>query len=157
MARFVDCLMKELEKRFLTHGVMDSMGVVYMCKRLSHTHNTGSNQSDAKASFVKHLCVIKKAYCNPKKVSNFDVWVLEVLLGVALDIQQSMFKLSMKLNAIDAMAKSSDVNLVSHLWRILSCLWRILSASRVLSFSFSQIISNWQEIHELVSIVITCY
>ncbi len=78
------------------------------------------------------------------------MWVLEVLLGVALDIEQSMFKLSMKSNAIDAMAKSSDVNLVSRLW----C---ILSASRVLSFSFSQIISNWQEIHEPVSIVITCY
>jgi hypothetical protein len=84
---------------------MDSMSAVYMCERLSHNHNTSNNQSAAKASFVKHLCVIKKAYYDPKKMSNFDVWVLEVLLGVALDIEQSMFKLSMKSNAIDAMAK----------------------------------------------------
>ncbi len=94
MARAIDCLVKELEKRFLTHGVMDSMGVIYMCKRLSHTHNhgvmdsmgvmymckklshthnTSSIRSAAKASFVKHLCVIKRAYCDSKKVSNFDM------------------------------------------------------------------------------------
>jgi hypothetical protein len=30
MARVVDCLVKELEERFLAHGVMDSMGVVYL-------------------------------------------------------------------------------------------------------------------------------
>jgi predicted outer membrane lipoprotein len=75
--------------------------------------------------------VIKKAYCHPKKVGNFDVWVLGVLLAIALDIAQSMFKLSMKSNVVDAMAKTSDVNLVSHLSRI-------LSASRVLSFSFPE-------------------
>ncbi len=73
MARAVDCLVKELGKRFLTHGVMDSMGVIYMCKKLSHTHNTSSIRSAAKASFVKHLCVIKRAYCDSKKVSNFDM------------------------------------------------------------------------------------
>jgi hypothetical protein len=39
--------------------------------------------------------------------------VLEVLLAIALDSEQSMFKLSMRSNVVDAMAKSSDVNLVS--------------------------------------------
>jgi hypothetical protein len=29
MARVIDCLVKDLEERFPTHGVMDSMGVVY--------------------------------------------------------------------------------------------------------------------------------
>jgi len=67
MARVVDCLVKELEKRFLTHEVMDSMSAVYMCKRLSHNHNTGNNRSAAKASFVKHLCVIKKHIAIPRK------------------------------------------------------------------------------------------
>jgi len=38
------------------------------------------------------------------------------------------------------------------MWILSLYLWCILSASRVLSFSFSQIILNWQEIHELVSI-----
>jgi hypothetical protein len=73
--------------------------------------------------------VIKETYHHPKKVGNFDVWVPRVLSVVALDIEQSMFKLSMKSNVVDTMAKLSDVNHVSHLWRI-------LSASRVLSSSF---------------------
>ncbi len=76
-------------------------------------------QPNAEASFAKHLCVIKEAYCHPKKVDNSDVWVLAVLLVVALDIEQSMFKLSMKSNAVDAMAKPNDVNLVSCPWRTL--------------------------------------
>jgi hypothetical protein len=75
--------------------------------------------------------VIKEPYCHPKKVDNYDVWVLAVLLVVALDIEQSMFKLSMKSNAVDAMAKPNNVNLVS-------CLWCTLSTSRVLSFLFPE-------------------
>jgi hypothetical protein len=49
-------------------------------------------------------------------VGNFDLWVLIMFLVAAHDTEQYMFKLSMKSNAIDAMAKPSDVNLVSHLW-----------------------------------------
>jgi hypothetical protein len=60
--------------------------------------------------------VIKKTYCHPKKVGNYDVWVPRMFLVVAVDIEQYIFKLSMKSHAIDAMAKPSDVNLVSYLW-----------------------------------------
>ncbi len=60
--------------------------------------------------------MIKKTYCHPKRVGNFDLWVLIMFLVAAHDTEQYMFKLSMKSNAIDAMAKPSDVNLVSHLW-----------------------------------------
>jgi hypothetical protein len=59
--------------------------------------------------------VIKETYCHPKKVANFNVWVLEVLSIASLDIELSMFKLSMKSNVIHAMAKPSDENLISHL------------------------------------------
>jgi hypothetical protein len=38
------------------------------------------------------------------------------LLLATLDIEQYMFKLSMKSNAIDVMAKPSDVNPISRLW-----------------------------------------
>jgi hypothetical protein len=58
-----------------------------------------------------------------------DLWVPIVLLVVAFDIEQSMFLLSMKSNAIDAMAKPIDVN---HVF----CLWCTLLTSRVLFFSF---------------------
>jgi len=65
---------------------------------------------DVGASLAKHLHVIKEAYCHPKKVGNFDVWVFVSLLIIAFNIEQSMFKLLIKSNAVDAMAKPSDVN-----------------------------------------------
>jgi hypothetical protein len=74
-------------------------------------------QLDEEASFAKHLRVIKITYCHSKKMGNYDVWVPRMLLVIALDIEQYMFKLSMKSHAIDAMAKPSDVNLVSCLSR----------------------------------------
>ncbi len=46
-------------------------------------------------------------------MGNFDVWVSVSLLVVAFNIEQSMFKLLIKSNAVDAMAEPSDVNHVS--------------------------------------------
>jgi len=54
--------------------------------------------------------VTKAIFCHPKKLNDSDTWVLEVLLITSLDIQQSMFKLAMKLNACVTMAKPFDVN-----------------------------------------------
>ncbi len=73
--------------------------------------------------------MIKEAYFHPKKVGNFDIWVPRVLLVVAFDIEQSMFKLSMKSNAVDAMAKPINVNRIF-------CIWCTLLTSKVLSSSF---------------------
>jgi hypothetical protein len=101
MPKVANCLVKDLERRFLTHGVMDNMGVLYPQYWL---------QLDAKAIFAKHLCAIKEAYFHLKKVGNFDLWVLRVFSVTAFDIEHSMFKLSIKSNAIDAMAKPIDVN-----------------------------------------------
>jgi hypothetical protein len=84
---------------------------------------------DVGTSLAKYLHVIKEAYCHPKKKGNFEVWVFVVFLVIALDIEQSMFKLSMKSNVVDAMAKPSYVN---HVF----CLWCNLSTSKVLSYSF---------------------
>jgi hypothetical protein len=109
MVGVIDCLVKKLEGRFHAHWVMDiSLGVVYPQYWL---------QIDEEASFAKHLLVIKITYCHSKKMGNYDVWVPRMLLVVALDIEQYMFKLSMKSHAIDAMAKPNDVNLVSRLLR----------------------------------------
>ncbi len=63
-------------------------------------------------------------------MGNYDPWVSTVLLVVTFDTKQSMFKLSMKSNAIDAMAKPIDVD---HVF----CLWCTLLTSRVF-FSFSK-------------------
>jgi hypothetical protein len=39
--------------------------------------------------------MIKVAFCNPKKLADSDVWVLEVLSTFSLNIEQFMFKLAM--------------------------------------------------------------
>jgi hypothetical protein len=87
--------------------------------------------------FHKHLEVIKVAYCQPKKVCT-NVWVLEVLLASPLDIQQSMFKLAMKSNTLDAMAKPTYLN-------PLTLFWCTFSTNILFSCSFLSI-SNWQKL-----------
>jgi hypothetical protein len=59
--------------------------------------------------------VIKKHIATPKKTNNFDVWVFEVLSTTSLDIEQFLFKLSMESNAVDAMAKLTNENPISHI------------------------------------------
>ncbi len=86
-------------------------------------------------SFAKHMCVTKEAYRHPMKVGNYNVWIPKVLLTSSLDIEQYMFKLLMKSNGVDAMAKFPNENPIFHLSHT-------LSTSRVLSF-FSHNISNW--------------
>ncbi len=71
-------------------------------------------------------------------MGNFDLWVPKMLLVVAFDTEQSMFKLLMKSNVVDAMAKPIDVN---HVF----CLWCTLLSSRVFFLLF-QNISNWQKL-----------
>jgi hypothetical protein len=78
-------------------------------------------------SFAKHMCVTKEAYCHRMKMGNFNVWVLEVFLASSLDIEQSLFKLSMKSNGVDTMAKFTNENPILHFLctfstsRVLSC------------------------------------
>ncbi len=73
--------------------------------------------------------MIKATFCHPKKLANSDTWVLEVLSTTSLDIQQSMFKLTMKSNACVTMVKSLDVN--PSMW--LQCTF---STSRVFAYAF---------------------
>ncbi len=86
--------------------------------------------------FHKHLEVIKVAYYQPKNVCT-NVWVLEVLSTFVLDIQQSMFKLAMKSNTLDAMAKPTCLNPLTLFWCTLS--------TNIMFSCFSLSISNWQK------------
>jgi hypothetical protein len=83
--------------------------------------------------------VIKVVFCHPKKLGSSDVWVLEVLSIASLDIQQYLFKKTMKSNACVAMVKPFDVNPLTHLWRT-------FSTSIMLTYSF-HIISSWRNCH----------
>jgi len=73
--------------------------------------------------------VIKATFCHPKKLVDSDTWVLEVLSATSIDIQQSMFKLTMKSNVCAIMVKSLNVNLLTQL----QCTFL---ASRVFAFAF---------------------
>jgi hypothetical protein len=131
MARVVDYLVNKLEGRFLAHGVMDSLNVVYPQYWL---------QLNEKVSFSNHLHVIKKTYYHPKKMGNSNLWVPIVLLVATFDIGQYMFKLSMKPNVVGTMAKPSDVNNVF-------CLWHIPSTSKVSFFTFPKIFQIGRNCH----------
>jgi hypothetical protein len=75
------------------------------------------------------LDVIKATFCHPKKLVDSDIWVLEVLSATSIDIQQSMFKLTMKSNVCVTMVKPFDVNLLTQL----QCTF---SASKVFTSAF---------------------
>jgi hypothetical protein len=77
-------------------------------------------------------------------VGNFDVWVFVMLLVIALNIEQSMFKLLMKSNAVDAMAKPSVVNHVFYHWYI-------LSTFRVFPWFFPKIVHVGRNCHGISS------
>jgi hypothetical protein len=75
--------------------------------------------------------VIKATFCGPKKLTDSDVWVPEVMSTSSFDIEQSMFKLVMKSSACITMAKPIDVNPLTHLWHI-------LLTSKLFAYSFSE-------------------
>ncbi len=108
----IDYLVAKLQRKFPTHGVMDSFGVVYPQYWL---------QFDAKESFHNHLDVIKATICHPKKLGNSDiVWVLKVLSTTSFSVQQSIVKMAMKSNVGFVMAKLHDMSSLMHLQCTLS-------------------------------------
>jgi hypothetical protein len=99
----LDCLIVKLQMKFPTHGIMDSLGVVYSHYCL---------QFYVEKNVQKHLDVIKAIFCHPKKLGNSDIWVFEVL-STSLDNPQSLFKLTVKSNACATLVEPLDVNLLT--------------------------------------------
>ena len=91
-------------------------------------------QTRADVYFPHHLVVLKAHYAESKtlkpEVKGIDPVVIPLLLSAhLLDSQQSLFKLSMKSNAANAMREPMDQN-------PLTLIWRTISTSKVLSSSF---------------------
>jgi hypothetical protein len=61
--------------------------------------------------------VIKQHYCTPKQLDAFGSWVYESLSRETLDLQSSLFKMTIKTQASKAMEEFKDENLVIKLWR----------------------------------------
>jgi hypothetical protein len=73
-------------------------------------------QLNTKFSFFLHLSVIKRHYCELKRVKPSLNQVAKPLNVNILDMQKSMFKFVVKAQATKAMAKPFDMNLVTKLW-----------------------------------------
>jgi hypothetical protein len=98
-----EALVQELEIKFLAHGVMDALGIVYPQYWM---------WLECDATFFKHLQVIKSNFYLGKthKVDDQDMMVGELLNVNDLDCQQGVFKYTMKSNAIACMAPPFDLN-----------------------------------------------
>ncbi len=80
-----------------------------------------------------------------------DVWVHEVLLITFVGIQQSMFKLTIKSNVLDAMVKPTNMNLFTQLWhipliiKILS--YFFLAYFKLLEIAMVQVLGSMEDVH----------
>jgi len=108
-------LLRELQSRFPSHGVMDALGVVYPQYWL---------QSEAEECFPKHLAALMEYYCEPKliEVEKMKTLVPPILDRYKLQTEQGLFKLAMSTNSKKHMEPPFDLNPLTRLWRYLdSC------------------------------------
>jgi hypothetical protein len=61
-------------------------------------------------SFHTHLNVLKVFFCNPKKARVTKYVVTKVLCAFTLDVQKSIFKITMKSNAYFALGRFNIIN-----------------------------------------------
>jgi hypothetical protein len=120
-------LLDELRSRFPSQGLMDALGVVYP------QYWKDSEQADK--SFRKHLDIIKDHYCQPKWVGEEDKkrLVAPILDSFQLELQQPLFKLSMRSNSMAACEPP-------YLFNPLTKLWRMLDANSALAAQFPEYI-----------------
>lgn len=100
-------LVTKLEQRFPNHGLMNALGIIYPQYWL---------QLDCESTFAIHLSVIKQHYYTPKQLDASNSWVYESLSRDTLDIQSSLFKMTMKTQASKVMEKPKDKNPIIKLW-----------------------------------------
>ncbi len=90
-----DLLVIELKQRFLDHELMNALSIIYPQYCL---------QLDCKSTFVDHLSLIKRHYCITQKLGVNGIWVSKAFSRQILDLQTSIFKLTMKRHVSKAMA-----------------------------------------------------
>ena len=106
-------LIKDLQGRFPSQAVMDALGIVYpQYWRDSHAAEKG---------FCKHLDMDKAHYGQRRCIGSDEKknLVLPVLNCYNLKLQELLFKLLMASNSLAMLEPPFDIDLVSHLWRML--------------------------------------
>ncbi len=69
-------------------------------------------------SFDTHLNITKAFFCTPKKIGVAKHVVIEVLCASTLDVQKSMFKITMKSNIEVALGPFNTINPLTTMGRI---------------------------------------
>lgn len=93
----------KLDRHFVDSKLMNALGII---------HPQFWMQLDVNSSFSLHMNVIKKNYCELKKVKSSLDQVTKPLNANFLVLQQCMFKFK----APKAMAKPFDINIITKLW-----------------------------------------
>jgi hypothetical protein len=80
-----------------------------------------------------------------------DVWVHDVLSITFVGIQQSMFKLAIKSNVLDAMVKPTNLNLFTQLWHIPLIIkvlfYFFLAYFKLLEIAMVQVLGSMEDVH----------
>ena len=95
--KMAQALFNELDNRFSNVELLDVFGIIYP----QYWTQEGGDDT-----FQQHLLVLKNFYCT-SKTETFDrkqLLILEMLSASKLDVEQSLFKLTMKANSEAACA-----------------------------------------------------
>jgi hypothetical protein len=103
-------------------------------------------QLDCESTFAIHLNMIEQHYCTPKQLDASNSWVYESLSRETLDLQSSLFKMTMKTQSSKAMEEPKAENLVTKLWRQLATssplLVRLFEFMKLVELAIVQVIGN---------------
>jgi len=102
-----DLLVIKLKRRFLDHELMNALGIIYPQYWL---------QPNCESTFVNHLSLIKQHYYISQNLGVDNNWVFEAIPSEILDLQISLFKLTMKSHVSKAMVERKDENPMIRLW-----------------------------------------
>jgi hypothetical protein len=135
-----DLLVTKLKQRFPIHELMNVFGIIYPQYWLQPNHES---------TFVDHLSIIKRHYYISQKLGVDRRWVSKALSKEILDLQTSLFKLTMKSQASKAMVEPRDENPVTKLWCQLATnnlLVHLLSKfMQLVKLTIVQVISNVED------------
>jgi hypothetical protein len=101
-----DLLVMDLECRFLDHELMNVLGVIYPQHWL---------KPNCESTFVSHLSLIKRHYFTLKNLNTLGSWISKVISRDILNMQTSLFKLTILTQALKAMEKPINENLITKL------------------------------------------